>query len=88
MSDAGEGLVDVDSRIQELIEERDQARKRAEAKPIKDPERARALNSLRLAKIDLQRQLAATTHAARRHQIGEAVAELDRRIEALVLASG
>ena len=50
MGDAGEGLIDQDSRIQERMEE-------------------------------LERQLESTTHERRRDSIGQAMAELDRRIE-------
>jgi len=79
MGDAGEGLVDADARIQERIEEREQERRRRPL-PVKDPDRQRTLESLRLAKTELQRQLAATTHAVRREQIQQALAELDRRM--------
>ena len=48
-----------------------------------DPERVRALESLRLARTELERQLDATTHPARRDQIGQAVAEIDRRLAEL-----
>jgi len=36
--------------------------------------------SLRLAKIELQRQAELTTHAARKDQIGHAIVEIDRRL--------
>ncbi len=80
MGDAAEGLVDANSRLQERIDEREQERKRRPM-PVKDPERVRKLESFRLAKAELQRQLDATQHAVRREQIGQALAELDRRIE-------
>jgi hypothetical protein len=38
------------------------------------------MESLRLARVELQRQLEATTHEARRNQIGQAVAEIERRL--------
>ena len=38
------------------------------------------MESLRLAKVELERQLAATTHERRRAALTEAIAELDRRI--------
>jgi hypothetical protein len=40
----------------------------------------RALESLRLAKADLERQLASTTHERRRTVLTDAIAELDRRM--------
>ncbi len=80
MPDAGEGLVDADARIQERIDEREQQKKNRLAPAVKDPERVRRLESLRLARTELERQLARTTHAVRRKQITEAIAELDRRI--------
>jgi hypothetical protein len=84
MSDAGEGLIDHDARIQERMEEL--ARERASSvKPRdpRDPEQIRALESLRLARTELERQLAVTTHAGRRAQLTEALAEIDRRMAAL-----
>jgi hypothetical protein len=81
MGDSGEGLVDADARIQELMEEREQDRKqRAGAQPVTDPERARAIESLRLAKAELERQSGATTHPVRKQQIQAAIAEIDRRL--------
>jgi len=48
-----------------------------------DPERVRTLESLRLARIDLERQLSTTMHEARRLHLLNALAEMDRRIHAL-----
>ena len=48
-----------------------------------DPERARQLESLRLARTEMLRQLDVTTHEARKQQLGQAIAELDRRIKEL-----
>jgi len=48
--------------------------------PKVDPEYARQMESLRLARVELQRQLEATTHEARRTQIGQAMAEIERRL--------
>lgn len=78
MGDAAEGLIDAESRIQERLDEM-QPRKKARA-PVKDPERARAAESCRLAKAELERQLKLTRQAVRRQQIQLAIAELDRRI--------
>jgi hypothetical protein len=79
MPDAAEGLVDAQARIQERMEEREELKKRAR-RAVKDPDRARALESLRLAHTELERQLELTTNAVRRDQLGLALAELDRRI--------
>ena len=80
MGDAGEGLIDADSRIQERMEEL--ARERAEKRSavVIDPEAARELESLRLARTELERQLEATTHDRRRAQLVQALAELDKRL--------
>lgn len=78
MSDAAEGLVDAESRIQERLDEI-QPRKKARGK-VKDPDREQAVESCRLAKAELERQLLATRHPVRRQQIEAAIAELDRRI--------
>lgn len=78
MSDAAEGLVDAQARIQERLDELE-SRKKPVGQP-KDPDRSRALESCRLAKAELERQLAATRHPVRRQQIEAAIAELDRRI--------
>ena len=83
MGDAGEGLVDSEARIQERLDEL--ARERAERKagPPPDPTVTREVESLRLARTELQRQLEATTHERRRAQLTQAVEELDRRLQAL-----
>lgn len=81
MGDAAEGLIDADARLQERMEELEQSRNAGrDRKPRIDPERARALESLRLARTELQRQLALTAHPTRRDQIGQAVAEIERRL--------
>jgi hypothetical protein len=80
MGDAGEGLIDADARIQERMEELERERKQTQAKPVRDPEKIHALESLRLARTELERQSAATTNERRRAQIAEALAEIDRRM--------
>ena len=81
MGDAGEGLIDAEARLQERMDELEEARKVAKDRgPKADPEHVRAVESLRLAKVELQRQLETTTHATRKDQIGQAVAEIDRRM--------
>jgi hypothetical protein len=81
MGDAGEGLIDADSRIQERMEELERERKQARTKVVRDPEKVRALESLRLARTELERQLGATTNERRRDHIVQAIAEIDRRME-------
>ena len=91
MGDAGEGLIDQDSRIQERMEELERERTRKNARDLRDPARARtleALESLKLARTELQRQHDATTHAARRAQITQALTELERRITETTAALG
>ena len=84
MSDAGEGLVDAESRLAERMEEREQEKKRAkQSGKGGDPERTRQIESLRLARTEMQRQLDVATHAARKQQLQQAVAELDRRLKEL-----
>jgi hypothetical protein len=81
IGDAGEGLVDAESRLAERMEEREQEKKRARlAGKGGDPERLREVESFRLARTELQRQLELTSHETRKQQIGQAIAELDRRI--------
>ena len=81
MGDAGEGLIDADSRIQERMEELECDRKKTRGKPVRDPEKVQALESLRLARTELDRQLSATTNERRRAQIAQAIAEIDRRMK-------
>ena len=84
MGDAGEGLIDADARIQERMDELEQERKKARQGAHQgDPEKVRQLESHRLARTELQRQLDTTTHAARKQQLTQAIAELDKRIGAL-----
>ena len=84
MGDAGEGLVDAESRLAERMEEREEEKKRARqgGKGI-DPERVRQVESLKLARVEMQRQLELATHKARQQQLTQAVAELDKRIKQL-----
>ena len=62
------------------MEELERERAKAQLRDVRDPERVRALESLRLARTELARQLESTTHERRRDSIGQAMAELDRRI--------
>ena len=81
MSDSGEGLVDATTRLAERMEEMEEARRLAKnAGPRVDPENVRAIESLRLAKADVLRQLAVNSHEGRRQQLTGAIAEIERRI--------
>ena len=62
------------------MEELERERAKAQLREVRDPERVRTLESLRLARTELARQLESTTHERRRDSIGQAMAELDRRI--------
>jgi len=81
MGDAGEGLIDADSRIQERMEELERERSQRQSKTVRNPEQVHALESLRLARTELEGQLAATTHERRRAQVAEAIREIERRME-------
>ncbi len=84
MGDAGEGLVDAESRLAERMEEREQEKRQArQAVGTIDPERAREVGSLTLARTEMERQLELTTHPARKQQITQAMAEIDRRLKTL-----
>ncbi|HUR35582.1 MAG TPA: hypothetical protein VM032_17385 [Vicinamibacterales bacterium] len=80
MSDAGEGLIDADARIQERMEELERDRMQSKKKDTRDPEKVRALESLRLAKMELERQHDATQHEGRRAQLRQAIVEVERRM--------
>jgi hypothetical protein len=83
MGDAGEGLIDQDSRIQERMEELERERAAKAHRAAASPEERRlreTLESLKLARTELERQLVATTNERRRAQIGQAFEEIDRRM--------
>jgi hypothetical protein len=83
MGDSGEGLVDAEARIQERMEELEaDRRKRSGGRPAVNPEHARELESLRLAKSNLERQAETVTHPVRKQQIKLAVEEIDKRLAA------
>ena len=79
MGDAGEGLVDAEDRLQQHLAEREQEKQRRGTAP-QDPERMKKLQSLQLARAELQHQQALTQSEIRREQIRQALADLDRRI--------
>ena len=84
MGDSGEGLVDASSRLQERMEEiQDSRRVARQGGSSLDPESIRALESLRLAKTDLERQLSTTVHEVRRLHLLNALAEINRRLSDL-----
>ena len=84
MGDAGEGLIDADARLQERMDELEQERRKAKQGTLHgDPEKVRQLESHRLARTELQRQLESTTHQARKQQLTQAIAEIDKRIKTL-----
>jgi len=80
MGDAGEGLIDAESRIQERMDQLELERSRKRARPVADPEKVRLIESLRLARTELERQFVATPHERRRVQLQLAIDELNRRI--------
>ena len=89
MGDAAEGLIDADARLQERMEELEESRKAVRDKgPKVDPEHVRQVESLRLAKIELSRQMEATPHPVRKDQIGQAIAEIDKRLAGLSKVKG
>jgi hypothetical protein len=84
MGDAGEGLVDAESRLAERMEEREEEKRKArQAAKGTDPERVRQVESLRLARTEMLRQLELATHQARKQQLTQALAEVDKRIKQL-----
>ena len=84
MGDAGEGLVDAESRLAERMEEREEEKKKArQAAKGADPDRVRQVESLRLARTEMQRQFELATHQARKQQLTQALAEIDKRIKQL-----
>ena len=88
MGDAGEGLIDADARIQERMEELERERAVSKAPPMRNPEQLQALESLRLARLDVERQLAATPDDRRRAMFTQALSEIDRRMAELSAGLG
>lgn len=81
MGDAGEGLVDADARIQERMEELEaERRRRAGGAPKLDPEKVRQVESLKLARLNLEKQAEAATHPVRKQQIQLSITEIDKRL--------
>jgi len=88
MGDACEGLIDADSRIQERMEELERDRRNARGPAVRNPEQVRALESLRLAKTELEHQFVATSHERRRTQLQQAIGEVDRRMAEMTAQLG
>jgi hypothetical protein len=65
--------------MDELAREREERR----AGVVRDPEAVREVESLRLARTELERQLDATAHDRRKTQLRQAIAELDKRLAAI-----
>jgi hypothetical protein len=83
MGDAGEGLIDADARIQERMDELALSRAKGRGEVVRNPEKVRELESLKLARAQALRQLDLATHDARKSQLQQAIAELDKRIAAV-----
>ena len=81
MGDAGEGLIDADARIQERMEEAALNRARGRKPIVRNPEKLRQLESLKLARAAASRQLEAATHETRRAQLVAALKDLDKQIK-------
>jgi len=83
MGDAGEGLIDAEDRFQQWVAEREQQKQR-KGVAAADPERERKVNSLRLAKAELERQRAVTQSPIRQKQIAQALEDLDGQLKKLI----
>jgi hypothetical protein len=86
MSDAGEALIDADARIQERMEELERERTRRRGRETRNPAQVQEIESLKLARIALERQLAAAVHDSHRTQLTQAIEEVGRRMS-VALAS-
>ena len=66
--------------MEELEAER---RQRAGGAPKIDPEKARAIESLKLARLNYAKQAEAATHPVRKQQIQLSIDEIDKRLKEL-----
>ena len=82
MGDAGEGLIDAEDRFQQWVAEREQQKQRKGVASA-DPERERKVNSLRLAKAELERQRGVTQSPIRQKQISQALEDLELQLKKL-----
>jgi len=80
MGDSGEGLIDNEARIQERMEELQRNRELARRPGVANPELARRLESLELARKEIIRAIDNATHPARKTQLTAALADIERRI--------
>ena len=83
MGDAGEGLVDNEGKIQERMDQLKADRENGRKPKAKNPELIRKTESLRLARIEMERQFNSTANPARKNQIQKALEDIDRQMEAL-----
>ena len=79
MGDAGEGLVDAEARAQERMDELARERTVRSKKPPRGPAGRSRVESLRLARADLQRQANAGHPGLQAARAG-ALADLDRQL--------
>jgi hypothetical protein len=63
------------------MDAREHEKRRRGLTSVADPEKHRAVESLRLARAELVRQREATTHPARQASIDAALAEIDNRMK-------
>lgn len=82
MGDSGEGLIDAESKIQERMDEMKANKELSKNTEKRNPEQMRQLDSLKLARTQMSRQLESATHEGRRKQITDAISDIDLRIEA------
>ena len=80
MGDSGEGLIDNEAKIQERMEELQRNRERTRRQAQPDPELARQIESLELARKEIIRALESAIHPARKTQLTAALADIERRI--------
>lgn len=83
MGDSGEGLIDADAKIQERMDELAAERDHRSNRATVNPERSRELESLRLARAQLDQQLTRATHPVHREQLELALKDIDERLAAL-----
>ena len=83
MGDSGEGLVDSEARIQERMDQLQADRENAKKPKVRNPEQLRKLESLRLARIEMERQLHGSTNPNRKNQIQRALDDIDRQFSEL-----
>jgi hypothetical protein len=84
MGDSGEGLVDAEARIQERMEQLEADKRRSSNnQPKIDPEKAREVQTLKLARLNLVKQAEAASHPVRKQQLQLAMTEIDKRLKAL-----